>query len=428
MAAGILLAILLGPPGPPDVYRDDLSFAYDALERESGRLLEAKGISLQKVRRDLAKSAAAVRTPEDHWVLLARLVARLRDGHAGVMTTEKTKDLKWPLPALDKGPGLCWCDGSGKVWVKGAWGTAAGAGVEVGMEVVKVEGKPASKWLDARVEDLSDVFCFSTPQGARYFACHWGLGGPEGSTLELELRHPVTKNTKKATLSRKDGGLAPAGPVVFPPGLEAIGRNSYGKLASGFGYIHLRHVPQTLPADLDKMLDALGDPPGLVLDCRANGGGACDHDEVFGRFVPAGATLSFGKQYGSAGPRPYKGPVVVIVDAGVVSAGETVSGMLKEDGRAYMIGPEATAGMSSQKTTIDLPSGLFQLYVSVASNKGRFNGGKGIEGIGVPPHEIVAYDPADLVLGADTQIKRAEELLSKGFPKNTVPYHPDRYK
>jgi hypothetical protein len=28
----------------------------------------------------------------------------------------------------------------------------------------------------------------------------------------------------------------------------------------------------------------------------------------------------------------------------------------------------------------------------------------------------------------DTQIKRAEELLSKGFPKNAVPYHPERYK
>jgi C-terminal processing protease CtpA/Prc len=296
------------------------------------------------------------------------------------------------------------------------------------MEVVKVEGVPAAKWLDRRVEELSDLSCFSTEQGARYAACHWGLGGPEGSTLELELRNPVTKKTKKATLTRGDGGLAAAGPAVLPPGLQAIGRNSYGKLQSGYGYIHLRHVPETLPDDLDRMLEALGDPPGLVLDCRANGGGGCDHDAVFGRFVPKGATLSFGKEYVSAGAHPYKGPVVVIVDAGVVSAGETVSGMLKEDGRAYMIGPEATAGMSSQKTTIELPSGLFQLYVSVASNKGRFNGGRGIEGIGIPPHEIVPYDPVDLAAGVDTEIKRAEELLSRGFPRNAVPYHPERYK
>lgn len=417
-----LLALLLAPPGPPDICKSDLAFAYEALEKECGRLLEAKGVSLGKIRKELAKDAATVRTTEDEWVLLTRLIARLRDGHAVVMTTDKTKDLKWPLPLLDKGPGLCWCTAGGKVRVKGAWGTAAGAGVEVGMEVVKVEGVPAAKWLDGRAAELSDIYCFSTAQGARYFACHWGLGGPEGSTLELELRHPVTKKTKKATLTRNDGGLAPAGPVVFPPGLQAIGRNSYGKLASGFGYIHLRDVPETLPDDLDRMLDALADPPGLVLDCRANGGGGCDHDAVFGRFVPKGAKLSFGKDYASAGTRPYKGPVVVIVDAGVRSAGETVAGMLKEDGRAYMIGPEATAGMSS------LPSGLFKLYVSVASNKGRFNGGKGTEGIGVPPHEIVPYDATDLASGTDTQIKRAEQLLAKGFPRNAVPYHPERYK
>jgi C-terminal processing protease CtpA/Prc len=422
--AALMLLLLLAPPGPPDICKSDLAAAYDALEKECGRLLEAKGISLGKIRKELAKDALAVKTTEDEWVLLTRLVARLRDGHAGVMTTDRTKDLKWPLPPIERGPGFCWFEASGKVYVKGAWGTAAEAGIKPGMEILKVEGKPAAKWLAGRVAELSDLCSFSTEQGARYFACHWGLGGPGDSRLEVELKNPVGKKA----LVRTDGGLAPAGPVFFPTGLQAIGRNSYGKLASGLGYIHLRDVPQTLPDDLDKMLEALADPPGLVLDCRANGGGGCDHDAVFGRFVPKGATLKFEKEYPSAGPRPYKGPVVVIVDAGVRSAGETVAGMLKEDGRAYMIGPEATAGMSSQKTTINLPSGLFQLYVSVGSNKGRFNGGKGIEGIGVPPHEIVPYDPADLAAGVDTQIKRAEELLSKGFPKNAVPYHPERYK
>ena len=112
--------------------------------------------------------------------------------------------------------------------------------------------------------------------------------------------------------------------------------------------------------------------------------------------------------------------MVVIVDAGVRSAGETISGMFKEDGRAYMIGETPTAGMSSQKTTIQLPSELFALYVSVGSNKGRFNRGKGIEGIGVPPHEIVEYDPDDLANGEDTLIKRAQELLER-FPKRGFP-------
>ena len=61
------------------------------------------------------------------------------------------------------------------------------------------------------------------------------------------------------------------------------------------------------------------------------------------------------------------------------------------------------------------------LRVSVESNKLRFNGGKGIEGIGVIPHEILAYDPKDLSKGVDTLIARAEALLKK-FPHNKVLY------
>ena len=108
--------------------------------------------------------------------------------------------------------------------------------------------------------------------------------------------------------------------------------------------------------------------------------------------------------------------MVVIVDAGVRSAGETIAGQFKEDSRALMIGDTPTAGMSSQKEKLPVPSGLFAVYFSVASNKGRFNGGRGIEGIGVEPHEVTPYEAADLRGGIDTQIKRAEEFLAKSLP------------
>jgi C-terminal processing protease CtpA/Prc len=115
--------------------------------------------------------------------------------------------------------------------------------------------------------------------------------------------------------------------------------------------------------------------------------------------------------------------VVVLIDAGVRSAGESAAGIFKEDGRGWLIGESPTAGMSSSKETIELPSGLFALYVSVATNKGRFNGGKGIEGIGVPPSEVVEYEPEDLAQGIDTLIRVAEERLMK-FPQDQVRYDP----
>jgi C-terminal processing protease CtpA/Prc len=288
------------------------------------------------------------------------------------------------------------------------------------MEVLKIDGGPARAWLEKRVEVLRDDHGYSTDQAALYAACHWGLADWEGTKINFELARGEKKKT--VAITRQGGpNFAPLGPVFPPKGLKEIGRQSYGKTESDLGYIHLRDVPGDLAEQLDVMLEALGARSGLILDCRANGGGGCDHEAVFGRFLPQGEKW---RQYAGAGKRPFAGPMVVIVDAGVRSAGETISGMLKEDGRAYMIGDTPTSGSSAQKVTLAVPSGLFAVYFSVASNKQRFNGGKGIEGIGVPPHEIVPYDPAELVQGADTQIRRAAELLKAGLPEDKVPYRP----
>ena len=403
-------------------YKADLKFALDALEEKCARLIESKDIDWGKVRKAFLKNVKSVKTPSDHLKLMVRLLARLEDGHAAVHSLEKGKDVQWPDAPTGPmvGPGMFWCRVGKKIIVKNCWSASTDAGISAGAEILKVDGKPVAKWIKTKIEELRDTRSFSTEQQAFYNLCHWGLAAPSGTRMELEIKTPKGKKKRKTVTYRK-ASVIPSGPAIFPEGLQGDRDIRYGKLPGGNGYIHLRRCPGDLPQRIDKALAALGDVPGLILDFRANGGGGFDHDAFLGRFVPQGETLSFAKTYKSAGPNPYSGPIVVIVDAGCRSAGETGSGIFKEDGRAYMIGETPTAGMSSSKTSIDLPSGLFSLYVSVASNKGRFNKGKGIEGIGVPPHEIVEYDPRDLAEGKDTLILRAEELL-KNYPKGKVPY------
>lgn len=108
--------------------------------------------------------------------------------------------------------------------------------------------------------------------------------------------------------------------------------------------------------------------------------------------------------------------MVVIIDAGVRSGGETVAGMFKETRRAYTIGDTPTAGTSSSKTVITVPSGLLSVRFAIASNMGRYNKGRGIEGIRISPHQTVPYLPEDLTAGRDTQITIAENLRLTGFP------------
>ncbi len=424
--AAILAAIAFAPclyaaQDKRAVYEKDVEFLLTELEKRAGHFFSVKGVNWRAVGQQFRQEVTAVESDAEHLELCLRLLARLKDGHAGLRDLKMEIPEKWRQRKLS-GPGVRLITIRDRVYVRHAFRSAAQLGIETGMEVVKIDGLPAYDWLRKRVATLRDDRGYSTDHQALYAACHWGMADQEGTQIEFELAG-AEKNRTVTIVRKGDPSVAPLGPIFLPQGLKRIGRQRYGRTEGRYGYIHLRDVPGNLPEQLDSMLEAIGEVPGLILDMRANGGGGCDHEAVFGRFLPHGKRW---RQYTGAGKTSFAGPLVVIVDSGTRSAGETVAGMFKEDGRAYMIGDGATAGTSSQKQSLTLPSGLFSVRFSVRSNKKRFNDGRGVEGIGVPPYELVSYDPADLVRGIDTQIRRAEELLRRGLPQDTVPYEAAR--
>jgi C-terminal processing protease CtpA/Prc len=404
-------------------YASDVKFAIDAVEQQCKTLIASKKIDWKKVTAPLLAESKKTKTDDAHLLLLWRLVARLQDGHAEVRPLERGKDVKLAMPEKTHGPGMFLCQSGGKVFVKNAWGPAQSVGLEPGMEVLTLDGVPAAQWIVKRTAALADLISFSTSQQATFFTCHQGLADVAGTRLDVEVKDGASK--KKRTIDFAKINQTPPGPAFPPEGLQGQKDVFWGTTKQGFGYVHVRRCKEDLPAQMDEALAAIGNVPGLVLDFRGNSGGGFDHEALFGRFLPKDVKWQAGVTYSSAGARPYGGPIVVIVDATVRSAGETGAGMLGEDGRAFTIGESPTAGMSSQKTTIELPSKLFALYVSVASNKGRFQGGKGLEGIGYVPMEIVTFDPADLRARRDTLIVRAEALLA-AFPQDKVRYDPKK--
>lgn len=403
-------------------YEKDMAFAVDAIAKEAAALIEFKKLPWPAVAKEFLARSKKVQTNEDHFALLVRLLARLRDGHARVELRDKTKGLKPPedLGFDVMGSGISFCQVGNRIYLKSTWSAAASAGFEPGQEVVKVSDLPPLAFLEKSRARLRDVNSFSTDQHEAFHAGHAGLGLRPGTRLEIEVRAQDGK-TMKRTITPSKAALAARGPAFFPKGTTSHEDLNYAMLPSGYGYLHVRRCPNSVVDQIDAVLKKLDLAKGLVLDFRANSGGGFDHEAFMGRFVPKGTTMDFGHAYASAGETVCVCPIVVIIDATIVSAGETAAGMFKEDGRAYVIGESKTAGMSSQKTTIELPSGLFGLYVSTRSNKQRWNGGRGIEGLGIEPHEIVPYDPKDLARGEDTLIRRAETILSK-FPAAKVPY------
>ena len=103
-------------------------------------------------------------------------------------------------------------------------------------------------------------------------------------------------------------------------------------------------------------------------------------------------------------------PVAVLIDAGCVSAGETLARDFRTKANARLFG-QPTAGSSSSKYQWSFPSGIATLSLPTRS---RFRADrKPIEFHGIAPDEVVHPVPEDLQEGRNTCIRRAEAWLSQ---------------
>ena len=304
------------------------------------------------------KEAEWVKTDAEHLVLLARLLARLRDGHAEVRPLDKAKGVKFPDDGKGPrvGPGLFLCRSGKKIWVKNSWEAAAEVGVAAGSEVLnwgraRRNVAPRSDHQDFRSHRLRDRAARVLPRVIG------GSPSPRGPSSISSCAPPMARKSirpsRTATLhpcrmarpTRPSSSRAPKmylredrGRVWLHP-RPALRRGS--SHSNRRGAREGRRGPRSRPR-FSWELRRRHRPRGAHGAFRAEG-----EDDRLREPLP------------ERRPRPYAGPVVVIIDGTIRSTGETASGIFKEDGRAYMIGESATAGMSSQKTTIALPSGLF---------------------------------------------------------------------
>jgi C-terminal processing protease CtpA/Prc len=132
------------------------------------------------------------------------------------------------------------------------------------------------------------------------------------------------------------------------------------------------------------------DAKGWIIDLRGNGGGGY-----------SGALIEKLTQL----PRP----VVGIIDAGCMSAGETLARDLVRYAGAKLIG-SATAGASSAKRSWSFPSGIATLTLSTRSRWGPDR--RPIEFRGIRPQKEIEAIPEEVQRGLNSAIVIAEKYLS----------------
>ena len=192
------------------------------------------------------------------------------------------------------------------------------------------------------------------------------------------------------------------------------------------GYIQFSSFTGTVtPEQLDYMLEKYQNTRGLILDLRANGGGAApDIYKIMGRFVENKTKIFTTKDRSGPGANdfsdglesflePYSGrrytkKLAVLCDRGTYSAGSYTSLATKALDNVILIG-DTTGGGLGMPNGGQLPNGWTYRFSVTQTLDLQGNNYED----GVPPDIRVILDPADVAKGKDTVIEKALEELKK---------------
>lgn len=260
-----------------------------------------------------------------------------------------------------------------------------------------------------------------------------------------------TKGTKvKLTISRLIDLSKPEGPknkrknlsllierdVIQPEKVEYSAGPAGHPKDSDIGYIHLQQFNEETEPQLDEALSYLTKKKikGLVIDLRDNPGGLLDTAiSVASHFIPDGPVLYIQEAGGNrraynVDRRKYQNlnmPIVVLVNHFSASASEILSGALKDNHIAKLVG-ETTFGKGLVQTIMPLDSVGNAGAMKITTAKYFTPAGTDINRKGIKPDvEVVAEHAASDPFGpgnggmADPQLNRAIQVIRADMASGT---------
>ncbi|HET8676621.1 MAG TPA: S41 family peptidase, partial [Blastocatellia bacterium] len=357
------------------------------------------GVNWGAVRERYQPLIEAATSDDEFYTLLKRMVGELRDAHTRFHTPRERRERK-----LDQGTsaGIAIYEVEGRSVVVSVdpSSEAARAGVEEGMIVRTIDGKP----IEARLVDAQKGVGGSSSERANRLRLYRKLlDGEPGTTISLGLVR-TNGTVLNVVLTRR---------VVSDSAMV-----SSRVLPSGFGYIRLNLWKSPVYKEFKRALDRMKDAPGIIVDLRGNPGGEVNEvlriagyffpDRVpFGRFINrSGKVLQLFTRYDD--DRVYNGPLAVLINESSGSASEMFSGVLQENGRAVVVGRQSCGCLLGIAKYREVEGGgeLAISELGYISPKG-----KRLEGNGVFPNEQVALKIADLERHRDAAVEEAEQQL-----------------
>jgi carboxyl-terminal processing protease len=312
-------------------------------------------------------------------------------------------------------------------------GQFEGIGAELGLKgkdvvvIAPLDGSPSSK-AGIKAGDIILGVNNQSIAGEDLNAIVDKIRGPKGSTVTLNIEHkgsttPIAVKIVRDTITVKS--LTTWTKKVSD--IDSINAKADGLSQAGNDkiiYIRLSEFGDSTNAEWQKIAIAANNQlksdksiKGIVFDLRNNPGGYLN-DAVFiiSEFVKNGTAVQQEDSDGKKTAYPVTGkglltdvPVVVLINKGSASASEIVSGALRDNNRAKLVG-ENSFGKGTIQQAEDLGNGA-GLHVTIAkwlTPNGTWVG-NGKDGKGLTPDYAIQLNPKDPA--RDTQLEKAVEVL-----------------
>lgn len=181
------------------------------------------------------------------------------------------------------------------------------------------------------------------------------------------------------------------------------------------GYVRLSSfISESMLGEMDDIMRKLADKKALIIDLRGNYGGLfANAVEIADMFLDEGQIVSIVNRehdqrvYEAHPGMVFRNPVVVLIDGGSASASEILSGALKDNKRATLVGAQSFGKGLVQKIN-SLPNGA---GLNITISKYLTPNGTDINKKGIEPDVKIPFTEADFMAQRDPQLDQAVKFL-----------------